>query len=594
MTILSLLVLIISYYSFSKLSSFKSEDWQLKSLTANTQSEMIQLRELYYSLSLGDLEKPIQIIEEIKFRNKAVNLNVNKIKALLSKDSFYEKSFEKLHAIEKNLTKIEGQNKKMSISYLSGYISNAKIANQKASSFSKSVLTDLSFIDSRINEISNKSLKATLSSNIVSGLSTLLFLFLIFPLIRYLKIAKELADQANKEKSQFLANMSHEIRTPLNGIIGMIDIIKQEQVDKTQESKLKIIEKSSTHLLNLINNILEISKIEAGKISLESIHFDFHHSVENACSIISTSAQKKNLDFNLFISKTVPQYILGDGAKLNQVLVNILNNAVKYTPAGKISLDIHSASDVIIFQIQDSGVGIPEDKIANIFDAFIQTDDSDTRKYGGTGLGLTISKEIVELMGGEISVESKEAVGSKFTLKIPISLSQLKERTRPVSDYKKNYSNFSKAHLTEYKNQEAHQNNENESSMGYRILLVEDNLINQKVASMMLKSKGHSVVISENGALAVERFRKEKFDLILMGCQMPVMDGYEATRRIRKIEIDNEMRATPIIAMTANAFKKAKEECFESGMDEFVTKPVRIESLIEIIDKTQSKKKSAA
>jgi len=499
-----------------------------------------------------------------------------------------------------------------------------------------------------------------------------------------LEISQGEAIKANNAKSQFLANMSHEIRTPLNGIIGLLTILKKSHLGTVEKEYLHLIEQSSELLLSVINDILEFSKIEAGKIEIEKRDFNLVNAVEDIAHVMASQAFRRKLNFYLFIDPNISNQLVGDEVRIKQVLFNLIGNAIKFTPTGSISLtlDLDSTSsgdcDVIRFSIKDSGIGIPENKVATIFQPFNQADISDTRKYGGSGLGLSISKQIVSALGGDLKVKSEEAHGSEFyftlnlkrgvkatsyssilkskvvqarstylvtqddqvanslktlfkttknTVVISKSLSDTLlalsniEPSMLLVDYKllNNLTNIEKEKLTLTVEKDRailvllapnEANLEISEKYGYlraktlnlpiritefskildltvkdikklgdpelrvtktspieaaelkknfNILLVEDNLINQQVMQSMLTYCGYQYQLAVNGEEAVKMATSKKYDLILMDCQMPIKDGYDATQEIR--QIPDERGQVPIVALTANALRKTKEKC---------------------------------
>lgn len=519
---------------------------------------------------------------------------------------------------------------------------------------------------------------------------------------------KQELQRLGEAKTQFLANMSHELRTPLNGMIGMLDLVKRTELTPEQREQIDIVSQSGDFLLSIINDILEFSKIESGKLVIECIEFDFRKCIDDLVAVLANEAFKKGLELYVYIDSRLPKYVATDQTRVRQILTNLIGNAIKFTPAGEVLVEItikdfakDSDSAIINFSVSDTGIGIPADKMEKIFFSFSQADTSDTRKYGGSGLGLSISKNIVEAMGGTLTATSKEASGSKFQFEIPIWL--IKQATEPIANqesvlflasstrqnqilrhylesmgfrpteaksldhlldsltktpdqavnvlvdgalikdtksFKEKYIsiNHKKAYLCvlgpllnlqnfkemlsqmkrgyflqkpirydELKNvlftkpDFAVQSNvkivpqklASIETKGKSILLVEDNRTNQKVAKLMLESAGWKCTLADNGKVAVSKISEgTHFDVILMDCQMPEMDGFDATKEIRRIEIAKG-KHTPIIAMTANAFRETKERCFASGMDNFITKPIKLETLIELINNTLLKLKSA-
>ena len=392
-----------------------------------------------------------------------------------------------------------------------------------------------------------------------------------------LKIAMNKAETATQTKSLFLANMSHEIRTPLNGIIGMVNIMKYTELTKEQEEYLDIINISGNNLLSIINDILDFSKIESDQVDLENITFNIYKEIDDIMKLLSLKAKEKRLDIKTEIHHSVPKFIKGDPLRLKQIIINLINNAIKFTHSGSITLkvkkfqqknrknDNRSKIIKLIFNVIDTGIGISEEGKSRLFKAFSQTDSSTSRIYGGTGLGLAISKNLSKMMHGEIGVESEEGLGSNFWFTAEFEKSEdtsIEIEEKIEKEYKtKNILN---------------------------ILLVEDNLINQKVAIFSLKKLGHKVDLAENGKIAFEKFKKNKYDLILMDVLMPVMDGVEATHKIREFEkATHAHKRIQIIAMTAVALKGEREKLIAEGMDDFISKPFKPEELMKMLSSSQ-------
>jgi signal transduction histidine kinase/ActR/RegA family two-component response regulator len=378
--------------------------------------------------------------------------------------------------------------------------------------------------------------------------------------------AKELAENASRTKSAFLANMSHEIRTPMNGIVGMANILRREGVTPKQAERIDIINTSAQHLLSIINDILDLSKIEAGKFELEETPLVVSSLLANVSSILSERARAKGLQLRIETGP-LPPNLLGDPTRLQQALLNYATNAIKFTDKGSVTLRTlaqeESADAVRVrFEVDDTGIGIAPAAISRLFNAFEQADSTTTRKYGGTGLGLAITRRLAELMGGEAGADSTPGVGSTFWFTVQLR----KGETSSAPEASANAEEAETVLLRDY--------------AGCRILLAEDEPVNRAIGQMLLSDVGLAVDVAEDGVEAVELARRNRYDLILMDMQMPNLDGLDATRQIRQLPQGDSI---PILAMTANAFAEDKARCFASGMNDFITKPVIAELLFETL-----------
>jgi CheY-like chemotaxis protein/HPt (histidine-containing phosphotransfer) domain-containing protein len=391
-------------------------------------------------------------------------------------------------------------------------------------------------------------------------------------------IAKTNAEKTAELKSRFLANMSHEIRTPLNGIIGIINLLENTTLSHKQQVYIQAILSSSNQLMGIINDVLDLSKIDAGKLVMESTAFDLYGLVDSVQTVFEVTTKDKGIQLICTVAQDIPQFVIGDPVRLNQILYNIIGNAVKFTDHGRVEVMLSLAhledkSCTILFQIRDTGVGMDEQVINKIFDSFTQAESDTTRKFGGTGLGLAIVKNLVKLLGGSIEVKSKQAIGSTFIIELPFLITH--ESLVEVKMDKKI--------------------DETIQLKGLSILVVEDNPINQLVTRDLLEEKEVRVAVASNGQIALDLMRETAFDLVLMDMQMPVLDGYQTMRLIRKME-NGSPKHMPIIALTANAIESETQKCFEAGADAYVAKPFRpdylfdeIQSLLHASDKKNMK-----
>jgi PAS domain S-box-containing protein len=383
---------------------------------------------------------------------------------------------------------------------------------------------------------------------------------------RKLDEALQLAQQSSQAKAQFLANMSHEIRTPLNGVIGMTNLLKDTDPTAIQMEYIEHINQSGAMLLALINDTLDLSKIESGKIEFEELNFNLEHTINSVMNSLAYTAKNKNIELRTEFAQTVPHYLKGDASRIKQVLINLLSNAIKFTLDGSVIVrtilhNVTSSHLKFRVELQDTGIGISEENQKKLFQSFTQVSASTHRKYGGTGLGLSISKRLIERMGGQIGLTSTEGKGSTFWFDLELPLGHAELNVVEIDSAATNQTRKQK-----------------------RILIAEDNIVNQKVAQAILKKLGYDSMVVASGSEVISALEHFSFDLILMDCQMPEVDGFAATQLIRK-NVALKIKNIPVIAMTANAMPGDHERCLASGMNDYVSKPISASDLEKVIEK---------
>lgn len=411
--------------------------------------------------------------------------------------------------------------------------------------------------------------RTTLLSSVKTGLRARRKQFEVRRLLEALHASKEDAVHASTAKGQFLANMSHEIRTPIGAIMGFVDLMSGAENTREENSHYReIIDRNSRHLLRLIDDILDLSKVEAGKLSIEHLKFNLPDILADISSVMRFKAEEKGVAFDVKFDTKVPEYVMSDSGRLRQILTNVIGNAIKFTERGSVTMRVGYEKSKLVILVQDTGVGLSREQMDRLFKPFQQADSSTTRKFGGTGLGLILSRRLAEALGGSLDIEkSEKGVGSVFRIEIV---------TEPARDATFVEAEAFAAQVTTF----VGSGSSERTLEGLRVLLVEDSLDNQILISTYLRKTGAVISTAVDGADGIRLAMSEQFDVVLMDIQMPVLDGHEATRKLRGLRFDR-----PIVALTAHAMKEERLRCFESGFTDYLTKPVQPKLLIEVLSR---------